>query len=440
MGDLREALDHNQLELHYQPKLNLATGLIDGAEGLVRWQHPRLGSVPPDSFIALAEETGNIRRLTRWALGTGIAQAQAWNSTAARCAYRSMFPRATSTTRSCRNGSPNCSRCTRCSRQHPARGHRKRGDGQARRGDPRAAQLADQGIDLAIDDFGVGQSSFAYLRQLPVSELKIDKVFTQRITDALGRPHDRALDHRARPSPGYTGHRRGVDNDEALRFLRQAGCDYAQGYLIARALPADAFERMIDSRNGSASRSDAAHEAQAGHCRVAVRRLHRRRTGFPRRRVSSRRACRGDGEDRSWTEGGLARCASATATIRCRSPARLSLSWQMTDSLLAVARPAGAGQTSPELGVLSRLPALAAGVDVALAVVAARGRLLPAGVAGKRWRRLDQPLDADASALNSWIGEETAHDRRGSAARTSRHLRQLRVGVARSAGTILPAN
>ncbi len=84
MGDLREAVDHrDQLQLHYQPKLNLATGAIDAAEGLVRWQHPKLGFVPPDAFIAMAEETGNIRRLTRCVLATGIAQARRWNGSGA---------------------------------------------------------------------------------------------------------------------------------------------------------------------------------------------------------------------------------------------------------------------------------------------------------------------------------------------------------------------
>ena len=80
MGDLRNALEHARIDMHYQPKLNLATGLIDGAEGLVRWPHPTLGQIPPDDFIALAEETGNIRRLTRWALATGIAQASRWSA------------------------------------------------------------------------------------------------------------------------------------------------------------------------------------------------------------------------------------------------------------------------------------------------------------------------------------------------------------------------
>jgi diguanylate cyclase (GGDEF)-like protein len=249
MGDLREALDHNQLQLHFQPKLNLRTGLIDGAEGLVRWQHPRLGNVPPDSFIMLAEETGNIRRLTRWALGTGIAQAQRWNS-----GGRTMRISINVSARDL-DDAELPQRITELLALHnvPPSQILLEVTESAVMGKPEAAirvlrQLADRGIDLAIDDFGVGQSSFAYLRQFPVSELKIDKIFTQRIADAdADRTIVRSiveLGHHL----GYKVTAEGVDNADTLRFLAQVGCDHAQGFLIARALPADAVERMIDSR------------------------------------------------------------------------------------------------------------------------------------------------------------------------------------------------
>jgi diguanylate cyclase (GGDEF)-like protein len=249
MGDLREALDHDQLELHYQPKLNLATGLIDGAEGLVRWRHPRLGNVPPDAFVALAEETGNIRRLTRWALGAGISQAQRWNggtrrmrisiNVSARDLDDADLPR----------------RIAELLALHRVDAGRivLEVTESAVMARPDAAirvlrQLADQGIDLAIDDFGVGQSSFAYLRQLPVAELKIDKVFTQRINDAA---EDRTIVRSIIELGHHLGYRvtaEGVDNEQALRFLAEVGCDHAQGFLIAKAMPADAVERMLESR------------------------------------------------------------------------------------------------------------------------------------------------------------------------------------------------
>jgi diguanylate cyclase (GGDEF)-like protein len=246
MSDLREALDHDQLELHYQPKLNLANGEIDGAEGLVRWQHPRLGPVAPDAFIALAEETGNIRRLTRWALATGIAQAQRWNShgetfhvsinISARDLDDADLPRRVAELLAIHHVSPE-----RIVLEVTE---------SAVMGKPEAAiavlkKLADLGIDLAIDDFGVGQSSFAYLRRLPVRELKIDKTFIEHIADAR---QDRTIVRSIVDLGHHLGYRvtaEGVDNPAALEYLASIGCDHAQGYFIAKALRADALDRFV---------------------------------------------------------------------------------------------------------------------------------------------------------------------------------------------------
>lgn len=246
MGELREALDRNQLELHYQPKLNLATGRIDGAEGLVRWEHARLGRVPPDSFIALAEETGNIRLLTRWAIATGIAQARRWNTggksirislnISARDLDDADLPLRIAELLSIHHVAPN-QILLEVTESAVMR-------------NPDAAiqtlrRLADQGIDLAIDDFGVGQSSFAYLRKLPVRELKIDKLFIARIAQA---PADRVIVRSIIDLGHQLGCRitaEGVENSETLDFLASVDCDYAQGYLIAKALPADDFEKLV---------------------------------------------------------------------------------------------------------------------------------------------------------------------------------------------------
>lgn len=246
MGELREAIDHDHLALHYQPRLNLQTGRIDGVEGLVRWTHPERGPIPPDAFIALAEETGNIRRLTRWALATGILQARRWQddgldlrvaiNVSARDLDDADLPRRVAELLALHAVSPEriMLEVTESSVM----------------GKPGAAidtlrRLADQGIDLAIDDFGVGQSSFAYLRQLPVRELKIDKMFISRIAET---PVDRTivrsivdLGHQL----GYRVTAEGVDNQPALDFLRSIGCDHAQGYHIARPLPVAQIRALI---------------------------------------------------------------------------------------------------------------------------------------------------------------------------------------------------
>jgi diguanylate cyclase (GGDEF)-like protein len=242
MSDLREALDQNQLQLHYQPKLNIAARVIDGVEGLVRWQHPKLGLMPPDAFIPLAEETGNIRRVTRWVLAAGIAQAQRWKSQgrrlrvalnlSARDLDDSELPRRIEELLSVHGIAPESLLLEITE--------------SAVMGKPGAAirvlrALADQGIDLAIDDFGVGQSSFAYLRRLPVRELKIDKSFLLRF---MVGSEDRTIvssivemGHRL----GYRVTAEGVNDQATLDYLGDIGCDHAQGFFIARALPVDAL-------------------------------------------------------------------------------------------------------------------------------------------------------------------------------------------------------
>jgi diguanylate cyclase (GGDEF)-like protein len=246
MSDLREALDHDQMHLHYQPKLNLATRTIDGAEGLVRWVHPKLGSIPPDAFIGLAEETGNIRRLTRWVLAAGIARAREWAVAGKRLrislnlSARDLddvdLPRRIGELLAVHAVAPETILLEITE--------------SAVMGKPEAAirvlrRLADQGIDLAIDDFGVGQSSFAYLRRLPVRELKIDKSFLLKLAQGT---EDRTivgsiveLGHRL----GYRVTAEGVTDQTTLDYLGEIGCDHAQGFFIAHALPAGAFDAFL---------------------------------------------------------------------------------------------------------------------------------------------------------------------------------------------------
>jgi diguanylate cyclase (GGDEF)-like protein len=249
MGDLREALDQNQLQLHYQPKLNLAMRSVDGVEGLVRWQHPKMGLLAPDSFIPLAEETGNIRRVTRWVLAAGIAQAQRWNvhgrrlrialNLSARDVDDPDLPQRIEELLSVHGVAPEMILLEITESAAMAR--------------PEAAvrvlrQVADLGVDLAIDDFGVGQSSFAYLRRLPVRELKIDKSFLLRFT--IG-PEDRSivrsiveLGHRL----GYRVTAEGVNDQATLDYLTEIGCDHAQGFFIARALPPNALVDFLAAK------------------------------------------------------------------------------------------------------------------------------------------------------------------------------------------------
>ena len=246
MGELHEALDREELSLHYQPKLDLASGRIDGAEALLRWNHPRRGWVPPDTFIGMAEDTGNIQRVTRWVLAGALAQLQQWLgqglalriavNLSARDLEDAELPQ----------------RVERLLAIHHVPAGRLTVEVTERAviGESDAAirllrQLAERGIGIAIDDFGVGQSTFAYLRHLPVSELKIDQMFVKHLaTDMNDRTIVRSivdLSHQL----GYRVTAEGVEDQGALEYLASIGCDHAQGYFISRALSADAFAGFV---------------------------------------------------------------------------------------------------------------------------------------------------------------------------------------------------
>ena len=250
MADLRHALDSREgLSLAYQPKLHLASGRIDGAEALVRWRHPGAGPLAPDVFIALAEETGNIRRLTRWVLEAGIEQAARWQvsgldlrvalNVSARDLQDIELPR----------------RVAGLLAAHgvPPRGIALEVTESAIMAKPETAvlvlrRLADLGLDIAIDDFGVGQSSFAYLRRLPVRELKIDRSFVTQIARSR---EDLAIVRSIIELAGQLDFRvtaEGVEDAATLEHLRALGCDHAQGFAIARPMPAQAFEAFLETR------------------------------------------------------------------------------------------------------------------------------------------------------------------------------------------------
>ncbi|MGO4549999.1 putative bifunctional diguanylate cyclase/phosphodiesterase [Lysobacter sp. 2RAF19] len=256
MSDLRKVLEgapgaHGELELVYQPKLHLPTGRIDGAEGLLRWRHPVAGPLAPDAFIALAEETGNIRRLTRWVLGAGIEEAGRWQAAgedlriALNVSARDLddvdLPRRVAGLLAAHGVSP--SRVILEITESAIMGKPETAIAVLRR-------LAEQGIALAIDDFGVGQSSFAYLRRLPVRELKIDRTFIAHLSESR---EDRAivrsivdLGH----DLGYRVTAEGVEDARTIEMLREMHCDHAQGYQVGRPLSAQAFLALVSSRTG----------------------------------------------------------------------------------------------------------------------------------------------------------------------------------------------
>ncbi len=246
MGDLRAAIDSGDLILFYQPKVNLATGKVIGAEALVRWRHPRHGLMFPDSFIPLAEQIGLINPLTYWVVKEALRQCLVWHekgiklSLAVNLSARNLldiqFPFNVDALFSgaCKQFSGLCLEITET----------------AVMADPARAlaallSLREMGVKLSIDDFGTGYSSLSYLKQLPVNELKIDKSFVLGMAvddnDAVIVRSTIDLAHNI----GLTVVAEGVEDKATYDLLARLGCDIAQGYYISRPVPAEEFERWL---------------------------------------------------------------------------------------------------------------------------------------------------------------------------------------------------
>jgi diguanylate cyclase (GGDEF)-like protein len=240
VGELRRAIESDELELHYQPKAELRTGRLCAVEALVRWRHPRRGMVPPDAFLPAAEQTGLIEPLTRWVLAAALAQITRWPAAfddltmavnvSARNLARPDFADAVLAAVAAAGIAP--SRLTLEITE------------TALLTDPEVAaevlaRVSAIGVRVSIDDFGQGQTSLGYLSQLPLHELKIDKSF---VTDLPDNPAHAAIVR----SVVDLGHNlglqvvaEGVETQETVALLTATGCDIAQGYLLARPMPAD---------------------------------------------------------------------------------------------------------------------------------------------------------------------------------------------------------
>ena len=248
--ELSEAIGARQLVLHYQPKIALADGHLEGVEALARWQHPRLGLVAPDVFIPLAEQHGLMRALTMEVLDQALGQQRHWRELGR-------------TIRVAVNLSPSNLLDTRLPEDVAAllSLHGTAAEmleleiteatlmRDLERGLDVLARLSESGIEFALDDFGTGYSSLGQLRRLPVRELKVDRSFVTQILDS---PDDAAIVRSTIQlgcSLGLHIVAEGVETAEHLDLLRDYGCHAAQGYFIGRPMPADALERWFAERD-----------------------------------------------------------------------------------------------------------------------------------------------------------------------------------------------
>ena len=251
MSDLREGLDREELELHYQPKIDLQTGGIVQAEALMRWHHPRRGNVPPDEFIGLAERTGFIRRLTRWALTRAIEDCRDWR--------KQGFPITICVNVSAKDlldpALPSfiVHELTRCKLDTDAIVLEITENAVMERPDltiELLKALSAMGLQISIDDFGTGLSSMAYLKQLPAKELKIDKSF---VTELATNRDDQVVVKtaiRLGRDLGMKVTAEGIEDAPSAEYLKVHGCDLGQGWFFARAMQKTAFTELLGEWNG----------------------------------------------------------------------------------------------------------------------------------------------------------------------------------------------
>jgi EAL domain-containing protein (putative c-di-GMP-specific phosphodiesterase class I) len=248
LGDLRRALDTDgELLLHYQPKFTLDGRHIEGLEALLRWQHPERGMVPPGEFIPVAEGTGIILRLTERVLGLALTQMRRWLDEG------HPVPVAVNLSTRCLMDAdlPDLVAVLLAQHRVPARLLRLEVTESAVMGDAARCldvlqRLHDLGVHLSIDDFGTGYSSMAYLRQLPVDELKIDRSFVKGMTDTQ---QDAVLVRTAIDlghNLGLTVVAEGVEGAEHVAALQELGCDIAQGFHFARPMPSEDIGPLLD--------------------------------------------------------------------------------------------------------------------------------------------------------------------------------------------------
>lgn len=246
VSHLPGALADGQLKLHYQPKANLADGRVVAAEALVRWIHPQFGFIPPDEFVTVIEQSGNISLLTNWVIEQAARQARQWLDRGLHVAVSVNLSALDLTDETL------AERLARVLRVHglaPEQLGLEITESAIMR-DPRTAlavlsALRGSGFKLAIDDFGTGYSSLAQLKRLPVDELKIDKSF---VMDLKGDSEDAVIVKSTielAHSMGLSVVAEGVETPAAWSALNLFGCDVAQGYLISKPLPAEEFERWM---------------------------------------------------------------------------------------------------------------------------------------------------------------------------------------------------
>ncbi|MGY1760646.1 putative bifunctional diguanylate cyclase/phosphodiesterase [Geodermatophilus sp. SYSU D00779] len=252
VAQLRRAVDAGELVLHYQPKLTLATGRVDGVEALVRWQHPERGLLSPDAFVELAESAGLMAALTRRVLDTALAQRRAWSdrgrelTVAVNVSPSNLvdegFPDEVAGMLA-RHGVPATALVLEVTESLLME--------DRERAIRVLAGLREAGVGVAIDDYGTGWSSLAYLATLPVTELKLDRTFVGAMTGSDRSASIVTSTLQLAHALGLVFVAEGAEDQATVDALAALGCDVVQGYHLSRALPPEQLESWLEARSAA---------------------------------------------------------------------------------------------------------------------------------------------------------------------------------------------
>lgn len=242
--EIRQGLDKGQFSLHYQPQIDLETGLINGLEALVRWEHPDRGFVPPNRFIPIAEENGFILPLGAWVLEQACNQAKTWQENG----FRSLRISVNVSMRQFVQPSfvEDVKRVLDETGLDAAFLNLEITESMmsdVQQCQPKLLELQQAGISVSIDDFGTGYSSFLYLSKFPISHLKIDQAFISELSNENLMIVKAIIDLAKNLNLNVIAE--GVETSEQEQFLKQLHCDEVQGYYYAKPMPADEVEKLL---------------------------------------------------------------------------------------------------------------------------------------------------------------------------------------------------
>jgi diguanylate cyclase (GGDEF)-like protein len=273
LGELRRAIASDELELHYQPKVDALTGHLVGCEALVRWLHPQKGYIPPSDFIPHAERTGAIRSLTAWVVATALRDLRCWQEAGFGIDVSINVSPVDLADPGFANNIAVLLVQTGADASHVVLEVTESG---AMKDLPATLRMMEQlrvlGIRFSIDDFGTGYSSLAHLKRLPVDEVKIDRSFIRE----LEAQSDDDVIVRSTINLGHALHLKvvaeGVEAASSWEALGRLGCDLIQGYFVSKPLPTRQFTAWMTARSSSDRRPGIGH----GDVESGGERLHNR--------------------------------------------------------------------------------------------------------------------------------------------------------------------